>query len=66
MIFFFGLKMLQIRRLIQKKYPEYIEKYNLFIPSQWRINPIFSRTLIEINPDRFIYWKGTSLSYVEF
>ncbi|OLS22444.1 MAG: hypothetical protein HeimC3_30770 [Candidatus Heimdallarchaeota archaeon LC_3] len=69
MIFFFGLKMLQIRRLFQKKYPEYIEKYkkyNLFIPSQWRINPIFSRTLIEINPDRFIYWKGTNLSYVEF
>ncbi|MHA1991775.1 MAG: pyridoxamine 5'-phosphate oxidase family protein [Candidatus Hodarchaeales archaeon] len=69
MIFFFGLKMLQIRRLFVRKYPDYIKKYkkhNLFIPSQWRINPIFSRTLIEINPDRFIYWKGTTLSYVKF
>ncbi|MHA2104692.1 MAG: hypothetical protein ACW981_14785 [Candidatus Hodarchaeales archaeon] len=61
--------MLQIRRLFVRKYPDYIKKYkkhNLFIPSQWRINPIFSRTLIEINPDRFIYWKGTTLSYVKF
>jgi hypothetical protein len=69
MIFFFGLKMLQVRQLFVKKYPEYIEKYkkyNLFVPSQWRLNPIFSRTLIEINPDKFIYWKGTDFSTVKF
>lgn len=69
MIFFFGLRMLQIRRLFQKKYPDYINKYkkfNLFIPSQWRINPIFSRTLIEVLPDKFIYWKGTNFSHIEF
>jgi hypothetical protein len=64
-----GLRMLLIRNLFSRKYPQYLRQYakkNKFLPRQWRTIPIFSRTLVEVIPDRFVYWKGTRFSSIKF
>jgi hypothetical protein len=64
-----GLRMLLIRNLFVRKYPDYITQYNLNnknLPLAWRTLPILSRTIIEVTPDRFIYWKGTKYSRFRF
>ncbi|MHA2344719.1 MAG: pyridoxamine 5'-phosphate oxidase family protein, partial [Candidatus Hodarchaeales archaeon] len=64
-----GLRMLLIRNLFVRKYPEYIKQYsknNQNLPLAWRTLPILSRTIIEVTPDRFIYWKGSKYSRFRF
>jgi hypothetical protein len=68
-VIFFGIRMLLIRKLFTKKYPHYVNVYkknNRSIPFYWRTYPILSRTIIEIIPERFIYWKGNKFSRFKF
>ncbi|MHA2052090.1 MAG: pyridoxamine 5'-phosphate oxidase family protein [Candidatus Hodarchaeales archaeon] len=68
-VLFTGLRMLLIRNLFTRKYPDYLIQYsknNQNLPRAWRTLPILSRTIIEIIPDRFIYWKGPRFSRIKF
>ena len=68
-VIFVGFKMLLIRNLFLRHFPDYIENYkkNLSkIPKDWRIIPIFSRTIVEIIPEKFMYSKGSILMQTEF
>lgn len=72
-IFIYSLRMLIVRRLFSQKYPHYLieyQKQDRFLPSAWKIklNPQYfiSRTLIEVIPEKFIYWKGTKFSRISF
>jgi len=64
-----GLRMYLIRNLFVRKYPEYLRQYSTSkrkLPRAWRTIPILSRTLIEVIPDKFIYWKGTRFFRIPF
>lgn len=68
-VIFVGFKMLLIRNLFLRHFPDYIKNYKKNIrkiPKEWRITPIFSRTLVEIIPDKFLYSKGSLLLQTEF
>ena len=68
-IMVYGLRLLLIRNLFQKKYPQYLSQYerkNRYLPTAWRTMPIFSRTIIEVLPQRFIWWKGTKYTQITF
>ncbi|MFW9779835.1 MAG: pyridoxamine 5'-phosphate oxidase family protein [Candidatus Heimdallarchaeota archaeon] len=65
----FGVRLLLIRRLFYKKYPEYLKQYEeqrRFLPSAWRTRPILSRTVVEVLPSRVIWWKGTKYTQIAF
>ncbi|MFX1514613.1 MAG: pyridoxamine 5'-phosphate oxidase family protein, partial [Promethearchaeota archaeon] len=65
----FGLRMLLVRNLYFQKYPLYVSQYakqSKFLPAPWRLRPIVSRTIIELIPERIIYWKGTKFGRAKF
>ena len=65
----FGVRMLMVRFLFSRKYPNYLKSYyqnNKLIPRSWRTAPIISRTIIEIIPKRFSYWHGIKWVKVAF
>jgi hypothetical protein len=67
-VIFLGFKMLLIRNLFLRHFPNYIENYkrNLrHIPKAWRTMPIFSRTLVEIIPEKFQFSKGKTIFETE-
>lgn len=57
-----GFRMLRVYILFKKKYPHYIahyQKQNRNLPQAWQLFPIFSRTIIEIVPEQFFFWKAS-------
>lgn len=65
----FGFRMVRVYILFKKKYPHYINQYqkeNRNLPFAWRIYPLVSRTVIEIIPNQFFYWKASRSILVGF
>ena len=65
----FGFRMVRVYILIKKKYPHFIKLYwkeNRNIPFAWRIYPLISRTIIEIIPDQFSFWKASRSTLIRF
>ncbi|MFX1255235.1 MAG: pyridoxamine 5'-phosphate oxidase family protein [Promethearchaeota archaeon] len=61
----YGLRMLYVKTLYHRKYPEFVRYYQFkanSLPGPWRLRPILSRTIVEIVPYHFIYWKGTKFT----
>jgi nitroimidazol reductase NimA-like FMN-containing flavoprotein (pyridoxamine 5'-phosphate oxidase superfamily) len=53
------IQMLSARSLFIKKYPEYTKKYaSSELPKAWQLTPIISRILVEVKPEKIIYWRG--------
>ncbi|MFX0208217.1 MAG: pyridoxamine 5'-phosphate oxidase family protein [Candidatus Hodarchaeota archaeon] len=68
-VFVLGLRMLLVRRLYVQKYSEYVSQYakqSKYLPAPWRLRPIISRTIIQLIPERIIYWKGTKFDRARF
>ena len=65
----FGLRMVRVYMLFRKKYPHYINQYqkeNHNLPFAWRIYPLISRTIIEIIPNQFSFWKASRSTLIRF
>lgn len=64
-----GFRILRIYFLFRRKYPDYISEYwkeNRNLPRAWRIFPIISRTIVEIVPENFYFWKASRPTLVKF
>lgn len=64
-----GYRMFRVYLLFYRKYPHYIAQYrkeNQNLPRAWQIFPILSRTIIEIVPEKFFFWKVSRPTLVEF
>ncbi len=65
----FGFRMVRVYMLFRKKYPHYISQYqkeNRNLPFAWRIYPLVSRTIIEIIPNQFSFWKASRSTLLRF
>lgn len=65
----FGLHILRIFFLFRKKYSHYISQYwkiSRALPQAWQMIPIFSRTIIEIIPEQFFFWKASRSELIKF
>lgn len=54
------LKLYEARMLFRAKYPEYIRKYakeKRKLPKAWQLIPMISRILVEIEPEKIVYWR---------
>lgn len=52
-------RLLKIRTLFLKKYPEYMKAYRVkrkMLPKAWRTTLFISRLLVRIDPEKFLYW----------
>ncbi len=61
----YGLRMLYVKSLYHRRFPEFVRYYQFkanSLPGPWRLRPILSRTIVEIVPYQFIYWKGTKFT----
>ena len=64
-----GLRMARISLLFRKKYPHYISRYwkvHWTLPRAWQLLPILSRTIIEIVPEQFYFWKASRSEVIRF
>jgi hypothetical protein len=65
----FGFRMVRVYFLFKKKYPHYLSQYqkeNRNLPFTWRIYPLISRTIIEVIPDQFSFWKASRSTLIRF
>ncbi len=54
------IKLYTARKLFMNKYPEYHEKYTAekkSLPDAWQLTPLKSRVLVEIEPEKIVYWR---------
>ncbi|MFX0093864.1 MAG: hypothetical protein ACFFBD_19150, partial [Candidatus Hodarchaeota archaeon] len=61
----YGLRMLYVKILYHRKYSAYVRYYQFqapTLPGPWRLKPILSRTIVEIIPYQYLYWKGAKFS----
>jgi hypothetical protein len=64
-----GFRMARVYFLFRRKYPNYIFQYqkeNPNLPFAWRIYPFVSRTIIQIVPNQFAFWKASRPTLIRF
>jgi len=54
------LKVYTARKLFMGKYPEYVRKYaaeKKNLPKAWQLTPMISRVLVDVQPEKIVYWR---------